>query len=599
MALLGVYSLTVLRGSISLMGAEVYAYPSRSHIIYAPRCSPVPVIRAIASGDLNTPNLPYEINRKVDQKSILILLEDVSTGIGNIGRVCKTFESAFELSSFGESVLNLASAKLLSSIPRSLQPFQVPDSWKAAFSSLPICFSEEHDEDVQSLDPVTVLVRGRKRTGKSTLARTLGNRLLNRYRRVAFLECDVGQTEFTPPGLVSLHVIDGPVFGPPFTHPALPYASHYIGATTPRNNPEHYLSAVSALVETYKLEVQYPAPEDELYETDEDDRKNADVIPLVVNTMGWTKGLGTDLARRVEELVAPTHMVFVGSLTSNMNELSMRSTISTGSEYDRSGSGPRTFEVEAISLDAQSARYSAADWRTLSLMSYFHSIPSPSQFDLLPVPVRNRTSASHDSCALPCTWDFRLPLIAQVPYAVSVGEAIDNVFLVGAGMEDVVPLEISRVLNGAIVALVSCQPDVQDDHTHDARESRLPYTQGAPPSDPSRSNCIGLALIRGVSPSLFDSTSQPENESSSSMNDVLHILTPVPPTLIAAAEARCLVKGEVELPVWGMLDYRELERDGSLSRGMDGIPYLQWSKSDAIGAERRRVRRNIMRRGQM
>ena len=36
-----------------------------------------------------------------------------------------------------------------------------------------------------------------------------------RYRRVAYLECDLGQSEFTPGGMVSLNVLDQPIFGGP------------------------------------------------------------------------------------------------------------------------------------------------------------------------------------------------------------------------------------------------------------------------------------------------------------------------------------------------------------------------------------------------
>lgn len=37
--------------------------------------------------------------------------------------------------------------------------------------------------------------------------------LVVRFRRVAFLECDLGQSEFTPGGMVSLHLISRPVLG--------------------------------------------------------------------------------------------------------------------------------------------------------------------------------------------------------------------------------------------------------------------------------------------------------------------------------------------------------------------------------------------------
>lgn len=73
------------------------------------------------------------------------------------------------------------------------------------------------------------LIKGPKKSGKSTFARTLLNHLLTRYvsfaeqftiltlihsyQRVAFLECDVGQSEFTPGGMVALNVISKPLFG--------------------------------------------------------------------------------------------------------------------------------------------------------------------------------------------------------------------------------------------------------------------------------------------------------------------------------------------------------------------------------------------------
>lgn len=36
---------------------------------------------------------------------------------------------------------------------------------------------------------------------------------LSRYRRVAFLECDLGQSEFTPGGLVALNLVENYAFG--------------------------------------------------------------------------------------------------------------------------------------------------------------------------------------------------------------------------------------------------------------------------------------------------------------------------------------------------------------------------------------------------
>ncbi|KAL5512247.1 hypothetical protein ACEPAG_3532 [Sanghuangporus baumii] len=606
-ALLGVYSLTVLRGRVCVMGTELHASASRPHTIFAPKCSPIPVITAIPSSGISSCPLPDRITHAIDPNDTVLFLEDVHTGVEDLGLICKTFENVFDASSLGEDTLHLSGARMLTTIPRSLQVFQLPDSWRNALVSLPSALSQNGDV---TLEPLTLLVRGQKRTGKSTFARTLLNRLICQYRRVAYLECDIGQTEFTPPGLVSLHVIDRPMFGPPFTHPLIPYASHFIGASSPKDSPAHYLTSISTLLQTYKLELQYPAPEDEFYDSDSEDSRIEDVIPLVVNTMGWLKGLGADLARRIEELVAPTNIFmtqFEGSVADRdlrMEPLAFPTVSLDGTRSARS----RILEVEAISPSTQAARFTAADWRALSLMSYFHSAPSSTQYRALSERIELPNPVDFDPREPLCTWKCQLPLVAQVPYSILPAEAIDNVILVGAGMEDVVPSEIARVLNGAVVALVSCDANLAGSYPQAMSraglpytqaglpytQAGLPYTQAAAPPDPSASNCVGLALIRSLSPSLIASEGQQNSESG-----VIHLLTPVPPALIVATSARCFVKGEIELPIWGMLDYRELEHGEPRAHKISGVPYLQWSKSEAIGAERRKVRRNIMRKGQM
>ena len=40
----------------------------------------------------------------------------------------------------------------------------------------------------------------------------------SRHSAVFYLECDCGQTEFTPPGILSLVKITNPLLGPSFTH---------------------------------------------------------------------------------------------------------------------------------------------------------------------------------------------------------------------------------------------------------------------------------------------------------------------------------------------------------------------------------------------
>jgi polynucleotide 5'-hydroxyl-kinase GRC3/NOL9 len=357
---------------------------------------------------------------------------------------------------------------------------------------------------------------------------------------VAFLECDLGQSEFTPGGMVALSIIDRYVFGPPFTHPTLPHQAHYVGANNPRSSPSHYLSAIQALVETYRLDLQFATSLVGI-EGDGEDDHIADIIPLVVNTMGWTKGLGGDLTRQIEELVQPTEI------------FSFDTSPPDGTEPG----DPRVHTLEPIT---PLRRFTPSDHRALSLLSYFHAVfPNP----MHSAPLRQTTAS---------LWSTEVPLCARLPYELTLRLALDRIVLTGAGAEDVVRTELVRVLAGALVALVSGPSPRASDSNEEL------YTPGSPPPDPASSSCLGLGLVRGVS----------------SDGSKLQLLTPVPPETLV--NARILVMGELGLPVWGWLDFRSVD-GGAAESG--NVPFLRWGRSTGAGSQRRRVRRNIMRRAQM
>jgi polynucleotide 5'-hydroxyl-kinase GRC3/NOL9 len=79
----------------------------------------------------------------------------------------------------------------------------------------------------------------------------------------------------------------------------------------------------------------------------------------------------------------------------------------------------------------------------------------------------------------------------------------------------------------------------------------------------------------------------------------MHILTPLPSPYLS--QVKIVVKGEMELPVWGWLDHRLDAADGVAGVEQGKVPYLQCGKGPdgAVGGVRRRVRRNLMRRSQM
>ncbi|CAA7268693.1 unnamed protein product [Cyclocybe aegerita] len=563
LCLLGACHLTVLHGSIHLFGATLRPSP-RQYPIYAPRSSLLPVLTASgdSSSGLKVEKLPPRLQR-LAQFPAVIFLQELNTGVEGLGLICRTFEGVFEPSRWYDgkkSQFNIAGLHMVTQITKDVSSFTIPGSWSAALDGI-------------STRNGMYIVKGPKNSGKSTFARTLTNRLLQSYSRVAFLECDIGQSEFTPGGLVSLNIISEPILGPPFTHPTLPNHAHFIGSTTPRSTPSHYLNAISALIQTYRLDIQNPA-----IDIDADDERISDAIPLVVNTMGWSKGLGADLTQKIESFLEPTDVFDIRIPDSEPLATNSYAAFNSSSMTD--GSNARVHVLEPTTTPPITA-FTSADQRTMSTLSYFHA-----RFPLDAVPTEyGQLTAS--------SWDTSRPLCAVPPYEIDCGVAFDKVILSGAGTEDVVEEEIGRVLNGAIVGLVKCDPGTLDVEPPAPNPVGIPYSRQTEPPDPSTSTCVGLALVRGISSPSDDATDTGNTKT------YLQLLTPLPHALLAGS--RVLVKGEMELPVWGMLDFREEEEGDVAGVEKENVPYLQWGKAPdgAMGAERRKVRRNLMRRGQM
>ena len=176
----------------------------------------------------------------------------------------------------------------------------------------------------------TVVLCGAKNVGKSTLGRYVVNRFLSYYQKplkggnvnttttttdttmdsdsrgmtalksVAYIDTDLGQTEFTPPGFVSLFLLKQfePMLGPAMPFWRQPILSYYIGDVTPRSFPDLYVAAVQNLIKKYhELKFQHES------------KMNGQLLPLVLNTMGWVKGLGLDLLNQIIAFSQPKHIL--------------------------------------------------------------------------------------------------------------------------------------------------------------------------------------------------------------------------------------------------------------------------------------------------
>jgi polynucleotide 5'-hydroxyl-kinase GRC3/NOL9 len=351
-----------------------------------------------------------------------------------------------------------------------------------------------------------------------------------------------------------------PFAGPPFTHPRHPFKAHFTGSNSVKSLSKHYFNCVKSLIETYKLDIRYQ--ESEEYQWVPSTQMESDMpefrgIPLVVNTFGWTKGLGGELIHQIESHADLSHLVSFRSLSTDMMQANQQD-IWPGLEY---------MSLEPV--EAPQSSQNQVDKRSLMTMSYFHS------------QLYEEDNTNYES--LHKKWITDIPLCAMTPWEVSWATALDHIILIGNGSEVVDISEVLRVLNGAIVALVEMDPLAE--RLSSQSNLSVPYIQGAGPPDPTTSQCVGYALIRSVRAS----------------TKTLHVITPVPADRLR--RVRALVMGEIHLPIWGMLDHRVGLEQSSLSSVVDlnSAPFLYWTdmSQNLPGSRILRVRRNLMRKSQI
>jgi hypothetical protein len=173
--------------------------------------------------------------------------------------------------------------------PRNFAPLATGALWEVAIGSI---VTHMRTLSTEGVSP-TVMLSGARNHGKSSLSRSLVHRLLDSFRAVAFLETDTGQSEFTPAGLVSLTIITRPAIGPPASHIVASLGTTFLtGASSPAQDPIVYLSAVRAALEAGRAACGGAAD-----------------VPLVVNTPGWTTGLGKTALAHIVALAQPHFVV--------------------------------------------------------------------------------------------------------------------------------------------------------------------------------------------------------------------------------------------------------------------------------------------------
>jgi len=145
-----------------------------------------------------------------------------------------------------------------------------------------------------------LVATGGKGVGKSTFLRWLTNKLLMDKGKILFACLDPGQGEFALPGYISLSLLTKPLLGTNFCHDnAVWHKSIYFGDISVTNNPGRYIACARRILKWAK-------------ETKEE-------APLLINTMGWCKGLGFALNIDIIRMSEPSTVIQLYSRFTSKN----------------------------------------------------------------------------------------------------------------------------------------------------------------------------------------------------------------------------------------------------------------------------------------
>ncbi|XP_046388441.1 polynucleotide 5'-hydroxyl-kinase nol9 [Ischnura elegans] len=320
----GVISITPVIGSTSFLGFE-FPCNAKSYLLFSPKgTSPLFLqsVGRINKGDFESlpkiPGIGASVLDRVGLQDSAILIEPAC------GEQWEMLVGSFS------RILNFNPLiPIVKENKRKPPELDVEANLKVEFVQPEdsVAYSRFHDENSEwyqlsdsvlniegDKDPFRLMVFGGKGVGKSTFMRYMVNRwlsknqartqseLLNsRKRALLYVDFDPGQSEFMPPGCISATLITEPLLGPNYTHLKDPERAFCIGDLNVEKCPDWYLKCA---VELLKFCHSDPALHD---------------IPWFINTMGFCRGIGADLAVKLVQLCHPTHVIQITSRFSRRN----------------------------------------------------------------------------------------------------------------------------------------------------------------------------------------------------------------------------------------------------------------------------------------
>lgn len=347
----------------------------------------------------------------------------------------------------------------------------IPQEWSEAADRIAY-------DSVTSPPPISFIC-GPKNSGKTTFSRHLLNTLLQRYKKVAYLDTDVGQPEFTPPGCLSLSVIEEKTQDLAIASIKTPVRCFFFGDISSKRDPKTYLNNIFSLYDYFRTQFHISNRSDT-------GNPGKPMLPLVVNTPGWVKGIGYDLLVNMLRYISPTHVVQIRTTAQNKN-------LPLGAfwlDEEQEREGLDLIEINSARQDSYNRSVlvlkDAKLMRDLRIYAYFRQC-IPSEMDICTFKELGLALASHPPYEVPFSSVRISHLHWQVPSS-----------------------EVFRSLNATIVGLAVSAQSLNS-------EACTPW-------------CVGLGIVRGVDVS----------------KDLLYILTPVPQRVLVKVDL--LLQGYLEIP---------------------------------------------------
>eukprot|EP00890_Picochlorum_soloecismus_P005943 jgi/Picsp_1/634/NSC_00630-R1_pre-mrna cleavage complex ii protein family len=518
--LVGHGNLVVLRGTIDLHGYLISGSEDGSRSLPIASDSTFPVL--LQATRLSEAQVPYAAPDHV------IVRLDGYAGDSDNGDLLPPLQ-AFKQEASGKEVASKGT------------PECVPSIWKESVDHVIDTIRESRSAGADVCPPV-ICMCGPKNTGKSMLGRFVVNSLLGREvcDVVDYLDIDCGQSEFTPPGLVSHYSVSSPLLGPPYfvRQGARLERSHFIGDTSPASDPQRFIHCVLDLFShaNKAREKQGKA---------RSKKEKTLVRPIVINSYGWVQGVGLDVLASLLREMPVTHFIRLESDKSRYNL-------------------PEGFFW--MMDDDQGQRFEPLHYVLPAVSSPLPSLPQQALFERknaqAPTPVERRL-LQWNSFAMQCcrlssirdqnSWILKTSkpvgdyLAAEPPYMVSASDIkVESVF-------GCMPYsQTLRVLNASVVGLC-----YSENSTPDAAGNCFP--------------CLGLGIVRSIDAS----------------SNIVCILTPLGTTTVQRVTH--LLVGKLELPS-SLLQTETLKS-----------PYLALHAmaSEGTGAGAGKSRNNLLRLSQL